>query len=204
MKTKNTSEVFRGRVLVRRARRARVILGTVAFLVQAPCGLGDRLSNGMFRLWRVLKRRCGPTAGREHGGRGFRAPARSRVTCFWDVPVVHFSRIERRRISRCTSHREWISPDWILTSALEEANDGILTELDVLAMFSAQAEDPWLFGDAIDDLLEGVMVAASMYLHAAALAQLTSTKCRIFASSAEDPWTLQLRLNGPHLCESLL
>ena len=90
-----------------------------------------------------------------------------------------------------------------LISALEEASDGILTELDVLAMFSAQAKDPWLFGDAIDDLLEGVMVAASMYLHAAALS-LPSTKCRIFASSAEDPWTLQLRLIGPHLCESLL
>ena len=59
-------------------------------------------------------------------------------------------------------------------------------------MFSTQAEDPWLFGDAIDYLLEGVMVAASMYLHAAALAQLASMKCRIFASSAEDPWTLQL------------
>ena len=37
-----------------------------------------------------------------------------------------------------TSHREWISPDWILTSVLEEASDWILTE--------AQAEDPWLFG----------------------------------------------------------
>ena len=62
----------------------------------------------------------------------------------------------RRRITRCTSHREWISPDWILTSAFEEASDGILMELDVLAMFSAQAEDPWLFGDAIDYLLERV------------------------------------------------
>ena len=107
-------------------------------------------------------------------------PGSSRVTCLWDVPVVHFS------------HREWISPDWILTSALEEASDGILSELDVLAMFSAQAEDPWLIGDAIDDLLEWVIVAAS------------STKCRFFASSAEDQWTLQLRLNGPHFCEALL
>ena len=43
-----------------------------------------------------------------------------------------------------------------MTSTLEEANHGILTELDVLAMFSAQAEDPWLFGDAIDNLLERV------------------------------------------------
>ena len=128
-------------------------------------------------------------------------PGSSRVTCLWDVPVVHFSRSKRRRITHCTSHREWISADWILTSALQEASDGILTELDVLAMFSAQAEDPWLFGDAIDYLLEGVMVAASMYLHAAALAQLASIKFRFFASSAEDPWTLQHRLNGPHLCD---
>ena len=136
---------------MRRARRARVILGTVAFLVQALCGLGDRLSNGLSRLWRVLKRDADRRQGEstvamafEPAGPGSPLPARSRVTCLWDVPVVHFSRIKRRRISRCTSHREWISPDWILTSALEEASDGILTELDVLAMFSAQAEDPWL------------------------------------------------------------
>ena len=32
------------------------------------------------------------------------------------------------------------------------ASDGILSELDVLAMFSAQPEDPWLIRDAIDDL----------------------------------------------------
>ena len=117
-------------------------------------------------------------------------PAISKVTCLLDVPVVDFSRIKRRRITYCTSHREWILPDWILTSPLEEASDGILTELEVLAMLSAQAEDPWLFGDAIDYLLKGVMVAASMYLHAASLALLASMKCRIFASSAEDPWTL--------------
>ena len=76
--------------------------------------------------------------------------------------------------------------------ASEEASDCILSELDVLEMFSAPAEDPWLIGDAVNDLLEWVMVAAS------------STKCQIFASSAEDQWTLQLRLNGPHFCEALL
>ena len=58
-------------------------------------------------------------------------------------------------------------------------------------MFSAPAEDPWLIGVAINDLLEWVIVAAS------------STKCQIFASTAEDQWTLQLRLNGPHFCEAL-
>ena len=179
------------------------MLGTVAFLVQAPCGLGDKLFNGMSRLWRVLKRRCGPTAGRKHGGRGFRAGrtglSAARTAEFrgvgtgargqevqgshvcGDVSVVRFSRIKRRRITRCTSHREWISPDWILTSALEEASDGILTELDVLAMFSAQAEDPWLFGDAIDYLLERVNGGRF---------DVAAAKCRIFASSAEDPWTL--------------
>ena len=68
----------------------------------------------------------------------------------------------------------------------------ILSELDVLGMFSAPAEDPWLIGDAINDFLELVIVVAS------------STKCRIFASSAEDHWTLQLRFNGPQFCEALL
>ena len=149
-------------VIEHRTRKPRV---PVAFLVQAPCGLDDKLSNGMSDLWRVMKRRCGPTARREHGGRGFRAGwtgvsaagtaefrgvgtgARGQ-----EVQGLHvcgtcqssnFSRIKRRRITRCTSHR---------TSALEEASDGILTELDV----SARAEDPCLFGYAIDNLLERV------------------------------------------------
>ena len=47
-------------MLVRRTRRARVLSGTVAFLVQAPCELDDRLFNGMSR---VLKRPCGPPMG---------------------------------------------------------------------------------------------------------------------------------------------
>ena len=119
------------------------------FLFKAPCGLGDKLSNVMSRLWRVLKRRCGPTAGREHGGRGFRAGrtglSAARTAEFGDDAA-----------SLAALPTAWISPDWILTSALEEASDGILMELDVLAMFSAQAEDPWLFGDAIDYLLERV------------------------------------------------
>ena len=50
----------RGLVLVHRTRRDRV---SVAFLVQAPCGLFDCLSN--------LKVPCGPKAGMEHGVRGF-------------------------------------------------------------------------------------------------------------------------------------
>ena len=45
------------------------------FLFQAPCGLGDWLSNGMPRLWRVLKGPCGLKAGLEHGGdRALRCP----------------------------------------------------------------------------------------------------------------------------------
>ena len=48
-----------------------------------------------------------------------------------------------------------------MASALEEASDCILSELDVVGMFSAPAEDPWLIGDAINDFLELVIVATS-------------------------------------------
>ena len=48
---------------MRRTRRTRVLSGTVAFPVQAPCELDDRLCNGMSHLRRVLKRPCGPPMG---------------------------------------------------------------------------------------------------------------------------------------------
>ena len=70
-----------------------------------------------------------------------------------------------------------ISPNQILVSALEESSDCILSELDVLGMLSATAE-------------EWYIVIAS------------SAKCHIFASSSEDHWTLQLRFNGPHFLGS--
>ena len=61
---------YRKLVLVRRTRNTR---DSVAFLVQAPCGLADWLWNGMSRLRRVLKRPCGRKARMERGGRGSRA-----------------------------------------------------------------------------------------------------------------------------------
>ena len=60
----------------------------------------------MSRLWRVLKQPCGPKAGMEHGGRGFRAgqtglsAARAVLMCSWDstqywiVRLVHLWRFQ--------------------------------------------------------------------------------------------------------------
>ena len=83
-------------MLVHRTRKPRV---PVAFLVQAPCGLFDWLSN-------VMSRHVDPKAGMEHGGRGFRAgqtalsAACAVPMCSWDstqswiVRLVHLWRFQ--------------------------------------------------------------------------------------------------------------
>ena len=99
---------------------------------------------------------------------------------------LHLLAIEQLLTSSC---EQWMS-DWSLASALDEASDGVVAELDTLAnfMFPEQAPAVWLLGEAIDDLVEGVMVASSMFLHAVALAQLASTRCSNAYES--DPWNL--------------